>query len=507
MPRTRQVALGAAFNWLAFAATLAVAFFLTPFLLHRLGPSRYDIWCIVEAILAYFTILDLGIAACLSRAVAGAKASDDGDRLNRMASSCVVLYSIAGLVAIAVGSPILFAISGSLEAREPGDGGILPFMLLMLANLALTLPLSAFPAMLEGLQAFTTKSLIRIAMLAVRTVALVVAVSTWQSLFPLAVIYTATNLIEHSLMAWMVRGRLRELKLKMAYVDRATLKAVRGYSVDAFLAMVAGRITVQSAAIAIGMVLAPGQVTLFATASRLIEYSKGMLRTMTATLSPNVAAMQARGDSRGIAAGFLAGAKWMVAIALPIQIGLVLFGWPFLARWIGSDYAEGTFPALIVLSIPLALSIVQSVASRVLYGLGELKWFARAGLVEAALHVVLLAVLIRPFGIVGVAYSCTIPSILSCLFTIEFTRRLLKVAPLELIAATCRPVAACGVPLSIWWMLGTPDADYGRIAVHVALGLIPYGAIVLCWEGLAWKVVGRVGKWRATRTVDHRLTM
>ena len=42
---------------------------------------------------------------------------------------------------------------------EPGD--VPAFMLLMLVNLALTLPLSVFPAILDGLQRYPAKSAVR----------------------------------------------------------------------------------------------------------------------------------------------------------------------------------------------------------------------------------------------------------------------------------------------------------------------------------------------------------
>ena len=75
-PANRSLAFAAATNWAAFAATLLVAFFLAPYLIRHLGDARYGVWCVVEAILAYFTLFDLGIAACLVRFVARHHATD-----------------------------------------------------------------------------------------------------------------------------------------------------------------------------------------------------------------------------------------------------------------------------------------------------------------------------------------------------------------------------------------------------------------------------------------------
>ena len=86
MPAKRSLLIGAATNWAAFAATLLVSFFLAPYLIHHLGDARYGVWCVVESILAYFTLFDLGIAACLVRFVARFHATDERAELNRLVS-------------------------------------------------------------------------------------------------------------------------------------------------------------------------------------------------------------------------------------------------------------------------------------------------------------------------------------------------------------------------------------------------------------------------------------
>src|SRR6188768_416197 len=89
----RSLVLGAATNWAAFAAAMAVSFFLAPYLVRSLGDARYGIWCVVESILAYFTLFDLGIAACLVRFVARHHAIDERTELNRIVSACLVIFT------------------------------------------------------------------------------------------------------------------------------------------------------------------------------------------------------------------------------------------------------------------------------------------------------------------------------------------------------------------------------------------------------------------------------
>ncbi|HET6576251.1 MAG TPA: oligosaccharide flippase family protein [Fimbriiglobus sp.] len=470
--------VGAATNWLAFAAALAVSFFLTPYLIGALGKARYDVWCVVESVLAYFTLLDMGVAACLVRYVARHHASEDRDGLNRIASACLAVFLAAGAFALAVGVPVLLALSERLEAKAGGPGDVTPFMLLMLANLAVTLPLSVFPSILDGLERFAAKSAVRVVFLLLRTAGIVYAMNTMPGLLPLAIVYTVVNLAEYAVMAGLCVRFLPGLRLSRRLVDRATLRQVRGYSADAFLAMLAGRVTVQTGAIVVGLFLPAGQVTAFVIAARLVEYAKTLLRTITTTLTPGVSALEARGDHAGIRRLFLTATRWVLYVVLPVNLGLWFFGKPFLARWVGPEFVAESFPTVAVLALTLSVGVAQSVASRILYGLGRLRLFARLALAEAGANLALTLALVRPLGVEGVAWAVAGPNLVFCALVIGYAARQLGASAGEYLGAWLRPVLASAVPAVVWVTIGEPAADWYAIASAIAAGLAPYAVVM-----------------------------
>lgn len=476
----RSFLLGAGTNWLAFAATLAVGFLLTPYLIRTLGKPRYDVWCVAESVLAYFTLLDMGVAACLTRTVARRAASEDLDGLNRAASSCLAIFVAAGLVALLVGIPVLAGLAPRFHDQVHDD--VLAFLLLMLANLAATLPLSTFPALLDGLERFAAKSLVRLMVLAARTGGIVLVVQNGGGLVPVALVTTLANLLEHAVMAGLCCWFLPGLRLSPRLVDRATLREVRGYSGDAFLAMLAGRITVQTGAIVVGCYLPTGAVTFFVTAARLIEYAKTLLRTITATLTPGVSAREARGDYDGIRQLFLSATRWVLYLVLPVNLGVWCLGSPFLHRWVGPEFVAGSAPALAILAGTLSVGVAQSVASRILYGLGRLRVFARLALGEAALNLGLTLLLVGPYGVEGVAAAVAVPNLVFCVLVIAYTARGLGVAFGEYARAVVKPIVAAIIPAIVWMGLGPVSPDWSAIGQTLCIGLLPYAVAVLGME-------------------------
>jgi O-antigen/teichoic acid export membrane protein len=489
----RSLVVGAATNWAAFALSMAVPFFLAPYLIRHLGQDRYGVWCVVESILAYFTLFDLGIAACLVRYVSKYHATDERTELNKIVSACLAVFAAAAACVLALGSALVPLVGPRLEAKLGGPGDVSAFMLLMLANLAATLPLSVFPTVLDGLQRFAAKSVVRLAFLAFRVAGIVYAMETRPGLFPLAVVYTAVNLLEHAAMGVLAFRFLPGLRVSRRLIDRETLRRVRGYSVDAFLAMLAGRITVQTGAVVVGGFLTAATAAHYAIAARLVESAKNLLRSATTTLTPAVSEREARGDHDGVRRVLLDGTRWVLYVVLPVHLGLLFFGRPFLERWIqqGPRYADWCFPATAILSATLTIGVAQSVAARILYGTGKLRLFARLALVEAALNLGLSLALVGPFGLEGVAVAVAGPNVLFCLFAIGYACRTLDVsAGRYLLTAWLRPLTAACIPAASWWFITPVEPTWLGIAVGIVSGLVPYGIAVFAleWPGFAPRV-------------------
>ena len=51
--RVRHIARNVFSNWLATAANMAVGFFLSPFIVHRLGNEAYGVWVLAISSINY----------------------------------------------------------------------------------------------------------------------------------------------------------------------------------------------------------------------------------------------------------------------------------------------------------------------------------------------------------------------------------------------------------------------------------------------------------------------
>src|SRR5262249_24760143 len=64
-----QLAYGVVVNWAGCVVSLGVGFFLSPFVVYRLGSVAYGIWTIVNSMISYMVLLNLGLRGAVVRFV------------------------------------------------------------------------------------------------------------------------------------------------------------------------------------------------------------------------------------------------------------------------------------------------------------------------------------------------------------------------------------------------------------------------------------------------------
>lgn len=492
----RRYVLNAAANAAAFLAQLVVSFALAPVVLHRLGDARYGAFGFVESLIAYLTLCDLGIAAALVRFVPRAVADADNRALNRLFSAAFTFFLGTAVLVVAIGVLFYATLVGrllSVPAELTDDFFVL--YVVAVGQFALTLPMGVFPAMLDGLNQFVAKSATRAAVLILRIPLTLFALQCDRPLAALAWVVAGASVVEHFVLAATTWYFAPNLRYRPFDVDRVTIRTIWGYSAHSFLAMVAGRLSFHTDAFVIGAALGPAAITIFNFPARLVETGKSLLRSGTTTLTPVFSRREH--DAAGSRELFLTASRAALFLGLPLQLGLWILGKPFLARWLGPDYAERCAPTLMILASVLALSIAQSVAARFLYGTGRIGVFSRVTVAEGIVNLLTSVLLVGRYGVEGVAFGTAVPHAAFCVFTIAYSARQLGVGWREYWRQVVRwPFLASCVPALVWWALR--PQSFIRWIDFLAVGLAGVLAhaitVVLMVPGVRRRLpIGRIG--------------
>src|SRR5712692_3399745 len=87
MLKSARVGRSVVLNWLSLAISIGTAFFLSPFVVHQLGNIAYGIWTLVNSMIAYMGLLDLGLRGAVTRFVSKHHARNEHLESNRAVSA------------------------------------------------------------------------------------------------------------------------------------------------------------------------------------------------------------------------------------------------------------------------------------------------------------------------------------------------------------------------------------------------------------------------------------
>src|SRR6202049_22359 len=83
-------------SWFALGVNILVGFFLSPFILHRLGDTAFGIWVLIFSVTGYYGIFDFGIRSSIIRYVSKYTATQDIEEVNRLINSAMFTYTAVG---------------------------------------------------------------------------------------------------------------------------------------------------------------------------------------------------------------------------------------------------------------------------------------------------------------------------------------------------------------------------------------------------------------------------
>jgi O-antigen/teichoic acid export membrane protein len=490
-------------NWASVFLGLAVAFLLSPFLVHSLGDSHYGLWVLVLSVTGYMGLLDTGLRVSIVKHTATYNARGDAEGLNRILFTGLSLYTALSLVVVllSIGAGTFFESLFSVPAADVPMGRSLAVIAGL--NVAIGLPLGIFGGLLAGLQRYDLLTRAGIIVLLARTVAIVAAVSAGYDLLALGWIHIASQLLNAALLISSARQQFPQMDLRPRRVDKDTVRTLYAYGGYIVLNTVAMFLLFYSGEVLIGMFIGTAAVTGFSIARSLVQYLSAIIGSMTQVFHPYASDQHERGNSEAVIDALLIGTKTTLLIALPVGVAYLIIGPAFITLWMGPEYGRSAGVVLAILTVPQIVWLSQSTAANILLGVGRHRMITTLNLATGAAGILLGLILVRRFGAIGVAAGGALPVLISYgLILPAWTARALKISLRDYLSgAFWGPIAAV-VPFGVCLMAFArlwPATHLSMLALQVVMCLlvfVPSAYFLALNRGERQRCVARFKAWR-----------
>jgi O-antigen/teichoic acid export membrane protein len=516
----RRVLVGTASNYASQFVAFGSLFFLTPFILRQLGPSVYGLWVLISALVAYGSMLDLGVWGAIIKFVAEYRVRGEHANLRSLLATALRFYTLLG-VAVALLAGLAATVVPWVFTIPAGQRGLAAeLMVLMGLGVGLSLPGLMPLSILRGLQRYDIASLVEIAATLVTAAATVAGLMLNGGVRSVVLANLLGLGVMAVLSAWFVRRLAPELKFGWRGADWGRAKQIINFSWPLSVKDLASRLQTRSDEITIGAFLPMAAIAPYNVARRLSETTLVLTRQFMKVLLPLASELHAENDLARLRQVYLSGTRVTIAVALLIGGMLMVLARPILTVWVGPDYASsGVLVTLLTLASLLAAA--QWPAGAVLQGMARHRLLAFTALGTGLANLALSIGLIRPFGVTGVAFGTLIPAAVEFFIIVPFTLRLLglrpatavteallpAVVPAGLMAVTLYGLQRVAQPTSLLPLLVIAGLGAGVFAVAY-LGLSASSAERKAYRGLASDVLSsawaRLARVSRALPADHR---
>ncbi len=457
---------GSFFRVLNPVLNIAVAFFMIPFVINSIGDRWYGLWILVGTLVGYYGFFELGISTANERFIARALGKEDHEERDKVFNTSLIIFLLIGVLALIASGVI--ALVSPMFMDDPKDVDIFRTVILLVGfDMALSFPIRSVYGFLYAHLRYDIVYIIGIIKLLIRTALIVYFLGRGYGIISLAVITLCVDLMQYALTIAYMKWKYPDTRVQPMMATKTVARMLLGYSFFSFLANIAKQFRFQIAAFIITAFLGLTFVTHFNIGSRVAAYYLMLVTNAIALMKPVFSSLEGKGDFGQIREKYIVTVKLNAIMSVFIGGSILIFGKAFILRWMGPEYLD-SYHVLAILTVGLIFGTIQIAPISMLFGISKHKFYALLMLGEAFANILLSVILIRKYGIVGVALGTTLPILVTHIFIIPvYANRVIEFPFAKYARVVLGCIALGGAIHLVSWLLirNYLTPDYKRIVV------------------------------------------
>ncbi len=401
-----QLKAGVVLNYVVIFLNTVVGLLYTPYMLRMMGQSEYGLYSLVASVIAYLTVLDLGFGNAIVRYTAKFRAEKKTEEQYEMFGMFFLLYLVIGIIAFGIGLGLYFNVDtlfgNTMTTVELGRARIM--MLLLVANLAFTFPMSIWGSVIQAYEDFVFQKSLNIFRIILNTAVMICLLHFGYKAVAMVVVQTIFNVLTLVVnFIYCIRKLNIHIYFRFKHFHWGFLKEVAIYSFWIFLNAIMDRVYWSTGQFVLGAMVGTAAVAVFAIAIQLEGMYMQFSTAISSVFLPKVTAMVATNRSRKeISDLFIRTGRIQYIVLAYILSGFIIFGRQFIELWAGADYSDAYIISLLFF-IPLTVPLIQNLGITILQARNEMKFRSVLYIIIALVSLAMQIVLTRFFGGIGCA--------------------------------------------------------------------------------------------------------
>jgi O-antigen/teichoic acid export membrane protein len=466
------------------SATALVILILPPFLTRFLSKDSYGTWLLILQLSSYVSFLDFGIQTAVGRYVAHFNKLGDTRKRDSVVSTSLAILFISGMLAM-LGVMLLTWQLPNLFRDMPiefqQDAQIA--LLLVGGSLAIALPFNVFGAIFIGLQRYDIPAwIVGISKLLGGGFIVLVAYFS-HDIVLMSIVMGIANLLTGFWQYLAYKKMAYEIKVSVQKVSRQSAIEIANYCYG-LLVWSVGMMLVSGLDTAIIGYFDYKSVVYYTLAASITTFVTGIQGSIFATILPNAAEINAKGDREGLGKLLVSSTRYAAITLVMTSVPLIVGSKWLLTVWVGESYAIHTQVLLQLLVIANFIRQLGIPYAVITVGVGEQKLVMLSPLIEGVTNMLVSVFLVNKIGVIGVAIGTITGGFISILchffYNLPRTKSILLKDTYLLCIAVGKPLLSL-IPLTLLYplLINLNQANFTAIDIIVTILILLLTIIML----------------------------
>lgn len=404
--KNNQLKVGVILSYISRFIQILVGFLYTPVMIRLLGQSEYGLYNMVSSIVAYLGVLNLGLGSSYVRFFSRYKVNSDEERINNLNGMFIIIFLVLGLVALLAGlfltNNLEIIYGPSLSSEEIDTAKTL--MLMLVINLALSLPASVFNSYVQANENFIFLNSLQIVRQLSSPLLSLPLLLSGKGAFGLVLAQVVVNVI-CELITVIYALRKLGMRFELSKFDLDLFKEITSYSFFIFINMIVDQVNQNLDKTIIGRYRGTTATAIYSLGERIELMYQNLSTSISSVFTPRIHLMVSSEASDTELTGFFTRVGRIQFLILSLVLfGFIFFGRPFVSFWAGDDYQQSYLIA-VILMISITPPLIQNVGIEIQRAKNMHQFRSFLYIVIAIFSILITIPAVKYYSILGAAFA------------------------------------------------------------------------------------------------------
>ena len=417
-----QLKIGVLCSYFYMGVGFLVYFFLTPFVLNKVGKIEYGLYSLLLSIINYLNLLEFGLNSAYIRYYLKFKSEKNYNKVQKLNSTFLLIFSLIGIIAVIF--CLLFYLKPELILKQ--DLNIEQILKMKkMFFVALFMVFFSFINIIFNCYLIANERFIfQRGMQLLKTILEPLLIILFLSLEYkiLGIIYTKTffTIFFTSVNIFYCTKKIK-MKFSLKILEIKYIKEMLSFSSFIFLQMIMDQILWNVDKIILSKVVGISEVTVYSLAAQINNYYIMIATAISGVFISKVnkitfSLTHSENEKNILLSDLMVKiGRIQFLILLPVLLTVIFFGKKFIILWVGIDYIETYFITLLLI-IPITFPLLQTIGVEIERAKNMQKFMCIIGVLLAVFNLLVSIPLAKLYGGIGSAIGTAFSLIFGFIF-------------------------------------------------------------------------------------------